>query len=169
MARRRGAIGRGEIDERIASTQETAEAKEDEIEEAVMDSEVVDGARDSLEFGGTDEGAEETDQYLAEAEDAAAEIADERDTELDQILEEGKETESELDERIESDESDQERVAEAERDAVMMETLDRVKRGIEALAEDIAFLEEANDRAAREREEHEQRQEELRARIKRGH
>ena len=168
MARRRSTVGRSEIDQRIRENQEAATAQEEEFEEAVLDSEVVDETRDSLDLGGTDEGADETDQYLAEAQDHAADIAEDRDEQLDQIHDEGKETEAELDERVESNESDQERIAQAEHSITVKETLERVERSLETIREDIAFLEDANERSSRAWEELEQRQQDLRARIRRG-
>jgi hypothetical protein len=148
MARRGNTIGRGEIGQRISDNQEAAAARKGEFEEAVDDVVWVEETWDSLDFSGTDEGASETESFLDEANDQATDIAEDRDEQLAEIREEGKETEAELDERIESDQSDREKLAEAEHRVAMQETLERVKLGLEAIQEDIAFLEEANERSA---------------------
>jgi hypothetical protein len=167
MRRNRNTISRSETERRITENQEAASEKEEEFEEAVLDSEVVDETCDSLDFGGTDQGADAAEKHLGEAQDAAGEAADQRDVGLERAHEEGEAHEAELDERVESTESDQAKIAQAEHDASTKETLEGIARSLEAIEEDVAYLKESHEKAAESRQESDRRQKELRARIRR--
>ncbi len=160
-------ISRSETERRFTENREAATAKEDEFEEAVQDSERVDETHESLDFGGTDEGADAVEQNLDGAQDAAGEAADERDTALEQIHSEGETHETELDERAESNESDQTKIAQTESESTLKETLEWVARSLDAIKEDLAYLKESHEKAADSRQESERRQSELRTRIRR--
>ena len=167
MKRSRKTMGRGEIERRIKENQEATEAKEHEVEEAVVDSERVGDVHDSLDFGGTDEGADAVEQNLDAAQDTAVEVADERDAELEETHESAREHEDEISERVEFTESDRAKIVEAEHNIAVQETLDRITDSVEAIKEDLAFLEKSHEQAAEFREEAGRRQEELRSRIRR--
>ena len=167
MRRNRNTVSRSETERRITENQEATSEKEDEFEEAVLDSERVDETRDSLDFGGTDQGADAVEQNLDGAQDKAGEVADERDEDLEQIHESGREHEDELSERVESNESDRTKIAQVEHDASMKETLEGIARSLEAIEEDLAYLKESHENAEESGQESDRRQKELRARIRR--
>lgn len=163
MARRKSLERSGvtdTVEKRKSEMQETGER----IEENTEDVEITRETLDSLE-GGTQEGADQIDQHIEEAQDASVQEFEDNTNDLEQIQGETEEYEGELKENTDTLTSDVDRISGA-RDQLHSDAagseLDEARSAAE---QDIEFLQEHEQRAKDARDESQRLHEEHRNRV----
>jgi uncharacterized phage infection (PIP) family protein YhgE len=165
MRRSGKAIGRSEVTERLDTHREDAKEKADQLEEPVTDSETERNVRDAVELSGTDEGAEQFEQHMEQAQEASQSEFDEESQDLEEVHEQIQEYEGEMHERSDSAAADADRVEEGlgklNRDAAR----GQLEGARDSLQSDIEFLNDYEQRAQEAREESQRLHEEQHRRI----
>jgi uncharacterized phage infection (PIP) family protein YhgE len=165
MKRSGKAIGRSEVTERLDKHQEDAKEKADQIEETVFDSETERDVLESMELGGTEEGSEQVEQNIEQAQDASRSEFDEGSQELEEVHEQTQEYEGEMHERSDSAGEDAERVEDGLGKLNSDAAKGQLKGARDALQSDIKFLNDYEQRAQEARQESQQLHEEQQRRI----
>jgi len=165
MRRSSKAIGRSEATERLDKHQEDAKEKTDQIEETVSDSETERDVLESIELGGTDEGAEQVEQNIEQAQDASQSEFDEGGRELEEVHEQTQEYEGEMHERSDSAGTDADRVEDGLGKLNSDAAKAQIERARDSLQSDIEFLNDYEQRAQEAREESQRLHEEQQRRV----
>ena len=168
MRRRREIPTRNEVMETNEESREMMEEKESDLDTIASDVEAVRETREKLDFGGTQEGAEELDLSIDEAEDVTTEVFETEDENLEEIQSENEEFEGEIQEGRDSSDSDLGKVVEVSVRVETKETINELLTAKEALMRDIDFLAEQIHRASDNRERSNETQETYRDRVRSG-
>ena len=166
MARRRGEITRNEVTETVQKHQQEMSEKAEELDTTTSDVETERQTLESLDFGGTAEGADEVEQAIQDAENATVEVFERQDEELEEIQAETENYEQELQERSGSSESDLGKISDASGRIETEEGVNELVKAKEGVLQDIDFLTEQNERAREARDESDQARKEHEARIR---
>jgi len=140
MKRKKEVRTRNEIVETNEDNRERMEEKEGELDTIASDVEAVRETREKLDFGGTQEGAEELDTSISEAEDVTTEVFENEDENLEEIQAENENFEGELQDGRDSSDSDLGEVVEVSAKVETNETINELLTAKEALIRDIDFL-----------------------------
>ena len=159
---------RGEVTDSVQKHGDEMTEKGGEMDITTSDVEVTRETMESLDLGGTVEGADEVESSIQEAEDVTVDIFEEQDAELEDIQSDTEEDEQELRERSDTSESDLGKVSDASGRIETHETVSELVKTKEGLLRDIEFLDENADRDREAREESERIQQELENRVRGG-
>ena len=165
MKRRTDVKSRPEINQAIDKSGNDMQEKEADLDKIAADVETVRETLESLDFGGTSEGADAVEVTMEGAEDITEDVFDRGDEELEQIQEEDEEYQGELEEAADSDESDLEQISDASSRIETSETVEGLVQAKEAALRDIDFLSEQINRAREARDRSEQTQREYQNRV----
>lgn len=168
MRRRKEIRTRSEVVETNEESREKMEEKEDELDTIASDVEAVRETREKLDFEGTQEGAEELDRSIDDAEDVTTEVFENEDENLEEIQDENEEFEGELQDGHDSSDSDLGEVVDVSAKVETKETINELVTAKEALIRDIDFLTEQIQRASDARERSNEVQETHRGRVHSG-
>ena len=159
---------RGEVTDSVQKCGDDMTEKGGEMDITTSDVEVTRETMESLDFGGTVEGADEVESSIQEAEDVTVDIFEEQDAELEDIQSDTEEDEQGLRERSDTSESDLGKVSDASGRIETQETVNELVKTKEGLLRDIEFLDENADQDRDSREESERIQQELENRVRGG-
>ena len=165
---RKDTKSRGDISEAVEGSAADMGEKLGDLEKTQQDVETVRQTLESLEFGGTSEGADAVEESISGAEDVAVEVFDREGEELDEVQSENEEYEGELQEHSESDKSDLEKISGAGGSIDTDETVRELMKAKEAALQDADFLAEQIERAKDARDESERVQQEYSNRVHSG-
>ena len=165
MRKRNDVPTRNELTETIEKQEDDMSEKAEELETTVSDVETVRDTLDSLDFGGTAEGADEVETSIENAEDVTVEVFERQDEGLEEIQGDVEDYESELQGRHGSSESDLGKLSDASGHVETQETVNELVNSKEGLLRDIEFLSGQTDRAKEARDESERVQNELQGRL----
>ena len=168
MSRRSDVPTRSEVTEKIDTTKSEMEAKETELDKVASDVETVRQTREYLDFGGTAEGSDEVESSIESAEDVTIEVFDKEDESLDQVQTRNEEFEGKLQDHQESSESDLGKISDARAKIDTKETINELAKVEEAISNDADFLKEQRLRASDAREQSDDIQRRLLARVHTG-
>ena len=168
MRKRSDTPTRSEVTETVDSHKEEMDDKTVELDTIATDTETVRETLDSLDFSGTSEGTDEVESSIEQAEDVTVEIFEQEDENLEQMQGETEEYENELQERSDSSESDMGKISDAGSKIETPDTVTELDKAREAVANDIEFLDDQNEKAQGAREETEELQQQHRARVQGG-
>ena len=168
MAKIKDVPTRSEVNEKIDISRKEMDEKENDLDKIATDVETVRQTLESLDFGGTAEGAEELEGSIEGAEDVTTDVFDRQDSTLEKIQEDNQEFEGELSERKGTSESDMGKVSEAGARIETNETISELEKAKEAISRDIEFLFEQIDQASDARKKSEDIQERHNARVHTG-
>lgn len=165
--RRRGDVPtRGEVTEKVDRSGADMDEKEEQLDTIAGDVETVRQTLESLELGGTADGADEVETAVESADDIAVDAFDEQDEDLDELQEENEEFEGELEDHSEISESDRDKLADAGGRIQTDGAADELSKAEEAARGDIEFLQEHIERERAAREESDRAQQEYQARVR---
>mgnify|MGYP001583735070 CR=1 FL=1 len=162
---KRNARNRSDISERTERSRNDMRGKEGDMGEIVEDVETVRGTLESLDLGGTEEGADAVEIAIHGADDITAGIFDREDGQLDGIQNESEEHQSELQERSDSDHGDLDKISDGSSRITTGETVNEILKAKEAALHDVDFLGAHIEQAESAREESEQIQREYQQRV----
>jgi len=165
MRRSGRAIGRSEATERLDKHQEDAKEKAEQIEETVCDSETERDVLESVELGGTEEGAEQVEQNIEQAQDASQSEFDEGSGELEEVHDQTQEYEGEMHERSDSAGADADKVEDGLGRLNSDSPKAQLEQARDSIQNDIEFLNDHEQRAQEAREESQRMHEEQQRRI----
>jgi hypothetical protein len=168
MRRKGDTPTRSEVTETVEKHKDDMSEKVEELDTIATDTETVRDTLESLDFGGTSDGAEEVESAIDQAEDVTVEIFDREDENLEEIQGDTEEYEGELQERTDSSESDLDKVSDAAGKIETQETVGELENAKAAVSSDIEFLREQDETAKQAREENEQLQQNHRSRVQGG-
>jgi small-conductance mechanosensitive channel len=154
--------------DRIDESEQSMSEAEDFVEEAVDDGQTVERTLDAVDLSTTEDAAQEVEQHLEGARDAAEGAFDERDEQLERLHDESRDVEEDIGEREEIAESNERVVTDGQDQLRVREVLDRIDRSLDAIRTEISFLKESEERIRALREASDDRQTLLRSRIGRG-
>jgi len=165
VARRGDVPTRAEVGEGVTRSEDDLKEQWEEVEKPVSDNEVIADVLDSLEGGGSAEGADSAEGNIEAAQEVSSNEFEEESRELEQIQDENSEVEDDLKERSDSASSDAEKIRGA-RDQVNSDAANRELSSAEdEELRDQEFLDEQADRALEAREESKRLHEEHEARV----
>jgi len=168
MARRSDTPTRSEVTDKVEKNQDDLREKGDEMEDTVSDIETIRETLESLDLGGTADGADEVEHSVEGAEDVSEGEFDEESSELDGIEGETEEHETELEGRSDSTSSDLGRLSDASARLHSDASNQELITAKESAVRDVEFLDDQGKRAEDAREESQRLHEELRARAQSG-
>jgi len=168
MARRSDVPTRSEVTEKIDTTKSEMEAKETDLDKIASDVETVRRTREQLDFGGTAEGSDEVESSIESAEDVTTEVFDKEGESLDQIQTRNEEFEGKLQDHHESSESDLGKISDTRAKIDTKKSVNELTKVEEAARRDIDFLAEGIRRASDAREQSDDIQRKLQARVHTG-
>jgi len=168
MARRSDTPTRSEVTEKVEKHQDDMNDKAEDVEETVSDIETVRDTLDSLDLGGTSEGADEVEGAIEGAEDVGVSEFEEESQELEQIQGETEEHEGELGERSGTTSSDMEKISDASSQIHSDAAGSELAKAEDNARNDIEFLDDQADRAQSAREESQRLHNEHQARVSSG-
>jgi P2-related tail formation protein len=166
MTRRSDTPRRSDVTETVDRSKRDMEEKSQEIEKVVSDVETVRQTLESLDLGGTAEGAEETEQALDSAEEVTVDVFDREDEQLDTKQNETEEYEGNLNERSDTSKSDLGKISDASTQIDTTETTNELVKAKDSAIRDIEFLEGQARRALDARNESERVQNEHQSRVR---
>ena len=165
MAKRKDVSSRREVTEDVETRSRDMEEKEVDLDKIASDVETVRQTLERLDFGGTQEGAEQLEKTMERAEGETEKVFDNEDTNLEEIQVDSGEYEEGLEDRQSSSESDLGKISDASADIETRETLNQLVQAKEATLRDIDFLAEQIDRARSAREKSDIIQEKHQSRV----
>jgi hypothetical protein len=168
VARRGDAPSRGEVTEKVDEQRDTMRETEETLETYVGDIETIRQTLESLEGGGTTEGADSVEEHIQEADNVTTDAFDREDEGLERTHEESQEYGGELQERSDSAESDRQQISDAESALKTDDAVGGLREALDAAHEDVEFLKEHFERNREDREESERIQQELQSRAHSG-
>lgn len=140
--------------------------KEEQLDTIAGDVETVRETLDSLDLGGTADGADQVEAAVENADDVAVDAFDEQDEGLDKLQEENEDYEGELEDRSEVSESDRDKLADASGRIETGAAVNELSKAEEAARDELDFLNEHIERERAAREESERAQQEYEARVR---
>lgn len=168
MVRRGDAPSRCEVTEKIDEQRDTMRETEETLETYVGDIETIRQTLESLEGGGTTEGADSVEEHIQEADNVTTDAFDREDEGLERTHEESQEYGGELQERGDSAESDRQHISDAEGALKTDDAVGGLREARDAAEEDVEFLKEQFERNSKDHEESQQIQQELQGRAHSG-
>lgn len=168
MARRSDAPSRREVTEKTDQQRDTMREMEDTLETIVGDIETIRQTLDSLEGGGTTEGADSVEGHIQEADNVTVEAFGREDEGLERTQAESQEYGGELQEHGDAADSDRQRISDAERSLRTDDAAGALRETLDAAQEDVEFLKEQFERNSNDHKESEQIQQELQSRAHSG-
>lgn len=165
MSRGSDARPRHEITEQIDHTRDDLQEGAEETGKVVADMETVGETYDSLDRGGTLEGADEVEEAIRSAEDVTVEVFEHKDQEVEQLQEQGQEHGDDLQERSDRVESDIDKILDASGRIETQETRSELGRAEEVDQRDLEFLKAEGQRNQETLAESKQIQETHRAQM----
>jgi uncharacterized phage infection (PIP) family protein YhgE len=168
MRRKNDTPTRSEVTETVEKHKDDMSEKVEDLDTIATDTETVRETLESLDFGGTADGADEVENAIEQAEDVTVEIFDREDGNLEEIQSDTAEYEGELQERTDSSESDLDKVTDAAGKIETQETVGELENAKASVSSDIEFLKEQDETAKQAREENEQLQQDHRSRVQGG-
>ena len=156
---------RHEVIEKVDLNGKDMGEKEDNLDKVASDVETVRQTLENLDFGGTQDGSEQVERAIENAESVTVEVFDGQESQLDQIQNDNQEFEGELQDRRGSSESDLGKLSDSSTRTETEETVNELLKAKESVLRDIDFLAEQIDRARVAREKSDAIQENLKARI----
>ena len=165
MARRGDAPSRREVTEKIDEKRDAMRETEETLETYVGDIETIRRTLESLEGGGTTEGADSVEGHIQEADNVTVDAFDREDEGLERTQAESQEYGGELQERGDSADSDRQRISDAESSLRTDDAAGVLREALDAAQEDVEFLKEQFEQNTRDHEESEQIQQALQSRA----
>ena len=142
MVKRRKVLGRQEVSGTIETKKKEMAAKENDLDKIATDVETIRQTLEKLDFGGTQEGAEQIERAIESAENVTEQEFEREDANLEKIQDENKEFEGELGNRRGISESDLGKVSDAGARINTKQTINELVKAKEAAMRDIDFLKE---------------------------
>ena len=168
MGKRGDTPTRHEVTERVETGKKDMEEKELDLDTLATDVETVRETLENLDFGGTQEGAEQLESSIKDAEEVTEGVFDKEDEDLERIQEENKEFEGELDERRDTSDSDLGKISDASSKIKTAETISEFVKVKESVMRDIDFLKEQGDLVSDARQKSDEIQKKHEARVRSG-
>ena len=168
MARRGDVPTRSEVTETIEKHQSEMQEKTEEMEKTAEDVETERETLESLDLGGTAEGADAVEEAIEGAEDLSTQEFEEQGNELEEVDRESEEHEGELNERSDTTSSDLGKVSDASGRIHGDGANNELVKAKESAVRDIEFLHEQAQRAQEAREETERVHQEQQGRVNSG-
>ncbi len=166
MRARKNRLTRGDIRSRINDSGHVLRDAEGEVEDAVVDRENVERTLNDLDLAATDDGVRDVERCLHDADDAASEAYEERDSELERLHSEHSEFERELKEGADLTELSQAELSDARDSARVGDVATRIGEALAVIQEELRILTAGGEQIRDLRNAGERRRREFRARMK---
>jgi len=157
-----------DVIEEVDLNEKDMREKEDNLDKVASDVETVRQTLEKLDFGGTQDGSDQVEKAIEDAESVTIEVFDREESQLDQIQNDNQEFEGGLEDRRGSSESDLGKLSDSSARTETEETVNELLKAKESVLRDIDFLAEQIDRARVAREKSDAVQEKLKARTESG-
>lgn len=168
MKSKRDIPTKGEVTEQIASDRKEMETKEGDLERIAGDVETVRRTIESLDFGGTAEGAEQLERAIEGAEKVTEDVFGREDENLEQVQAASETYEFKIDNHRGLAESDLGKVSENSAQIETKETINALAQAKETVLKDIDFLSDQVRRAHEAIEKSDAHQKQLEERVQQG-
>lgn len=168
MNRKRDIPTRQEVTERITNDGKEMEIKESDLDRIATDVETVRRTIESLDFGGTAEGAEQLEHAIEGAEKVTEDVFEKENENLEQVQVVSEAYESKMDDHRGVTESDLGKVSNDSAQIETNETINALIRAKEAVLKDIDFLTDQVKRAHEAIEKSDDHQRQLEERVQKG-
>jgi hypothetical protein len=162
---RKDTKSQGDITETVEQSATDMQEKLGDLDKIQQDVQTVRETLESLDFGGTTEGADAVEESVTGAEETTVDVFDREGEQLDDIQAENEEYEGELNEHSESDKSDLDKISNASNRIDTDETVSELVRAKEAALRDVDFLVAQIERAKSARDESENTQQEYKNQV----
>jgi hypothetical protein len=156
---------RCEVIEKVDLNGKDMEEKEDNLDRVASDVETVRQTLENLDFGGTEDGSDQVERAIEDAESITIEVFGREEGQLDRIQNDNQEFEGELQDRRGSSESDLGKLSDSSARTETEETVNELLKAKESVLRDIDFLAELIGRARVAGEKSDAIQEDLKARV----
>jgi TolA-binding protein len=168
MPRRNDVPTRTDVQETIGKHETDMDRKAVDLDKIAVDVETVRQTLESLEFGGTADGADEVESSIQRADDVTVEVFDEEDQTLEGIQQEDEQYQSDLEDRGKSAESDVGKLTDASGHIETQETISDFAKAKEGALKEVEFLGARVERARQARDGSEHLQKEHQSRVHSG-